>query len=282
MRYGTPVLPDIYEFTDFRQYLSAWFLAKKETNRRYSHRMFARHAGQKSPSLLLSVIEGRRNLTPATVDGFIAALGLTAPEASFFSHLVQLDQAKTADARNRAWRKIAATRRFREARVVEGAGMSYLSHWFIPATRELAACADFRADPEWIAKTLRPEITVPQARRALDTLVALGMMEVHPSGKATLREASVATPHEVADLGVHNYHNGMLDRARDALLDFPQEERHFLGVTIAIPEGMLPTLKQELNAFQAHVLDLCDEAQPAAERVFQVNLNLFPLSAGPQ
>ena len=127
---------------DYRAYLRAWFEAKKEHNPRFSHRLFARLAGQKSPSLLLHVMEGRRNLTARTTEAFVKALSLRAGEAQFFRLLVDLDQADSEEARNEAWDQISATRRFREARPIERGSVEYLSNWALPATICCAAWSD--------------------------------------------------------------------------------------------------------------------------------------------
>ena len=69
----------------------------------------------------------------------------------------------------------------------------------------------------------------------------------------------------------------MIARAEEALTAFKAVERHFCGVTVAVPETLLPRLKAELNQFQERLLAMCDEA-PGADRVVQLNLQLFPLS----
>ena len=148
-------LPQVHRYLDFRKFLGDWFTAKKQLNPKFSHRMFARLAGQKSPSLLHHVIRGDRNLTAFTTEAFARAMKLPASEAAFFGLLVKLGQATTDEERNEAWERIAATRRFREARTVEGAGFEYLSHWYYPAIRELALRPDFVADPDWVAERLR-------------------------------------------------------------------------------------------------------------------------------
>lgn len=271
-------VPNVYEYLDFRRYLGDWFASKKQRNPKFSYRMFARMAGQKSPSLLHHVVRGDRNLTAATTEAFVRAMKLSVPDAAFFGLLVQLGQATTDTERNDAWERIAATRRFREARLVEGAGFAYLSHWYYPAIRELAHRDDFRADPAWIASTLRPRITAAKATRALRELMAMRLLVEH-EGRVRPAEASVVTPHEVAGLAVHNYHAGMLARAREAIDAFDPEERHFGGLTVAVPADLVPRLKEELVAFQERVLNLCDSASGASDQVYQVNLHLFPLSA---
>ena len=143
--------------------------------------------------------------------------------------------------------------------------------------RELAQRADFVADPAWVARQMQPRITPAQARDALETLFELGML-VEEEGRVRPADVSVATPHEVAGLAAHNYHQQMLDRARDAIEGADPEERHMLGITVAIPASLVPTLKAELDAVQERLLHLCDEHATEAERVYQLGLHLFPLS----
>jgi len=268
---------NIYRYVSYRRFLDDWFRARKRSNPRYSHRLFARRAGIRSPSLLGEVIAGRRNLSPTTVEGFISALELRTGEASFFADLVRFDQATSAARKNKAWERIAASRRFRSARPLDAGMMRYLSNWYIPAVRELAWCPGFMAEPRWISEALRPRITVAQARDALETLHALGMLVEDDDGIRPA-ETSVATPHQLADLGANNYHRQMLGRAADAIETVEPDERHLCAVTVAIPVALLPTLKAELDAFQERLLHLCDARISEAEQVVQINLTMVPLS----
>ena len=270
--------PNIFLSLDYRAWLRDWFTAKKAANARFSHRVFARRAGQKSPSLLLHVMEGKRNLTPATQESFAKALGLNEEEAAFFGLLVQLAQADAPDERARAMEQVCATRRFREARKLAGDAYEYLSHWYFPAVRELATLQDFRADPQWIADTLRPRIRPDEAQAALDALVRLGLLRPLEGGGLGPADASVATPHEVWALAVYNYHHAMIERAREALSTTPGSERHYCALTVSLTAESLPRLKRELDAIQERLLELCDGAPGPRVQVYQLNLNLFPLS----
>ena len=270
--------PDIHAYLDYRSFLRDWFQAKKAANRRFSHRAFSRLAGQKSPSLLVDVIDRRRNLTASLVEAFIRAMKLTAAEGEFFAALVRLDQAGTATERNQAWANIAATKRFREAQRLEGAGFEFLSHWYYPAIHELARRDDFVADPAWIAKTLRPTIKVSEAKRALKALLDLQLLERGDDGSLRPRDVSVVTPHEVAGLAARNYHVGMLERAGESIDGFDPDDRHLCGVTVAIPSSLVPKLKLELDAVQERLLDLCDSTDESRDMVVQIGLHVFPLS----
>ena len=277
MRRG--IEPELYSYLSYREYLRDWYAARKAADKRFSHRLFARRAGVSSPSLLNEVIGGRRNLTPRTLEGFLNALGLDEDGGAFFTALVQLDQAETDDERNEAFRTVESSRRFRGARRIEGAAFRYLSNWYYPAIRELALCGGFRDDPDWIRKQLRPTITAAQAREALEALFDLGLLE-REGDEVRVAEVSVATPHKVRGLAANNYHKQMLERASDSVEGSSAEERHLLGVTVAIPESLVPVLKKELNAMQERLLHLCDDEVDRAERVVQLHLCLVPLSRG--
>lgn len=269
---------DVFDFLDYRSFLSAWFEARKAANSRFSHRQFARMAGQKSPSLLIQVIQRKRNLTDATAQAFAAAMKLDEPQTSFFLALVELDQAESDEARNEAWARVSAERRFRAARKVEGDAWTYLSSVRYPAVRELAALPGFRDDARWIARTMRPPLSEDDAQAALDLLFGLGMLQRDANGVVHPVDVSVATPREVGTLAVHNYHRESADRAKEAIGTVAPSDRHFLGLTVAIPPELVPEIKAQLNALQARLLDLCDSSPALKRRVVQINLHMFPLT----
>jgi uncharacterized protein (TIGR02147 family) len=271
--------PDLFATLDHRRFLADWFAYKKAINPRFSHRVFARLAGVKSSSLLLLVMQGKRNLSPAVLAGVCKAMGLDAEEHEYLAALVELDSADDPDEKSRVFARLSGMRRFQAARRIEGEGFRYLSVWYLPAIRELATLAGFRAEPAWVAAQLRPQISPAEAAEGLALLQRLGMLVPDDTGRLRPVDQSVVTPHEVAGLAVHNYHRGMLSRAADAITAFPPAERHLGAVTVGVPTRLLPQLKRELAAFQEHLLDLAEGHAAEADLVVQVNLQLFPLSA---
>lgn len=271
--------PDLFTYLDHRAFLRDWFDWRKVENKRYSYRVFARMAGLRTPSLLVHVINGERNLTASSAEAFMKAMRLDDEERAFFRDLVELECGGTPDVRNAAMERISATKRFREARQIEGEAWRCLSHWYYAAIHELVRVPGFRADPRWIAGTLRPPITEAEAATALAELQSLGLLVQGEDGRLRQADASLVTPPEIMGLAANNYHRGASRLAGESVTAFPAPERHLLGVTVACSAALVPTLKAELNALQARMLDLCDAEGVDPERVFQVNLQLFPLSA---
>ncbi|MCB9681732.1 MAG: TIGR02147 family protein [Alphaproteobacteria bacterium] len=272
----TPV--DLFTYLDYRAFIRDWFEARKRSDKRFTHRHFLGLAGFTSSSALINVMSGTRNLSPESTESFARAMELDPEERAFFRALVALDQAATDDERNEAWALISAERRFRSARQLDGEAVRFLSQWVMPAIHQLAARDDFSDDPAWIAAALRPVVSEDVAREALASLQLLGLLARDEGGRLRPANVSVVTPREVEHLAVCNYHRQMATRALESVAAFPAEERHLLGVTVAVPAELVPQVKQELNRMQARLLDLCDSAEAPADRVYQINLQFVPLS----
>lgn len=269
--------PDIFAYLDYREYLADYYTAAKANSRAFSYRWFSRRAGFSSPNFLKLVIDGQRNLGTDSVDRFADALGLDASASEFFGNLVAFNQAETADEKNEAFERVAASRRFRRARRLDRAFFDYLSNWYYPAIREMVARTDFREDASWIARQLVPRITAAQARKALELLLELGLLERDTEGRLTRGEASLTTGHEVRSLAIANYHRQMLERASDSIDLVDRDRRDISALTVCVQPERVAELKARIQAFREVLLDLCDR-DDSPTVVYQLNLQLFPLT----
>lgn len=270
-------VPDIFTYLDYRAYLRDHYAAGKENVSAFSYRYLARRAGFASPNFIKLVIEGDRNLGGDSPERVAGAFGLGRDESEFFYKLVAFDQASDTTERNEAYASIAASRRFRRARRIEHDAFEYLSHWYYPAIRELAARDDFQDDPGWIARQLRPKIRPRDATRALESLFRLGLLVRGEHGHISRGDPSVTTGHEVAALATRNYHYEMLDRARDSIESFGRDARDVSALTVCVPTKLVGELKARIHRFREELLELCDSSEDP-DVVYQLTVQLFPLS----
>jgi hypothetical protein len=82
---------------------------------------------------------------------------------------------------------------------------------------------------------------------------------------------------------VFAYHRGMHARAALALDRLEADPAYvdqtlFLGLTLAVPAGLVPLLRRRLAELQQELLGLAHPSGPV-DRVVQINLQLFPLAA---
>lgn len=269
--------PEIYAYLDFREYLQAYYDAAKANIPAFSYRYFSRKAGFKSPNFLKLVIDGQRSLGPESVDRFAKALKLTEEEHDFFRALVAFEQARTPDEKNEAFERVAASQRFRQARRLDRGMFTYLSRWYYPAIREMAARPDFRDDPAWIASELLPTISPEQAAEALELLFELELLERGDDGRISRGAPSLTTGHEVRSLAIANYHRQMLERAAGSIELAASTQRDLSALTVCIADPTVADVKQRIHTFREQVLNRCDEDSDASA-VYQLCIQFFPLT----
>ena len=60
---GTPKLPSLGDYSDYRKYLNDYYRFKKANDRNYTYSIFSARADIRSPNYLKLVVEGKRNLS---------------------------------------------------------------------------------------------------------------------------------------------------------------------------------------------------------------------------
>ncbi len=268
---------DVFGYRNYRQFLSDYYHLRKKTEYGFSYRRFARSVGLRSPNYLKLVSEGARNLTAEMAARFAAACGLKGEGAVYFCDLVAFNQAGSEPERERCYERLRGHRRYRTVFKLDAAHARYHGHWYIPAIRELAASPDFRADPKWIARRLRPRIAPRDAKRALDVLLELGLLA--DDGAGGLRQSAPLLSTGEGPLGHHivSYHRAVLERAAEALELFTRDEREFGALTLRISEQRFEAIKDQLYQLRQQLLQ--DSAEDTDARlVVQLNVQLFPLT----
>lgn len=270
--------PEIYQYLDFREYLRAYYDAAKEAVPAFSYRYFSRRAGFSSPNYLKMVMDGDRGLTEKSLNQMVRGLELDKDEARFFNALVKFNQASTVEEQNACFEQVAASRDFRSARRIDQSMFEYLSCWYYPAIREMAARPDFQADPGWISENIFPPIKKSQAKEALALLFEMGLLEER-DGAIVRGEPNLTTGHEVRSLAVGNYHRQMLSKGADSIETVPREHREVSGMTMCISNETFAEIKERIHAFRESLMEVAErDAGGSPDRLYQLSLVFFPLS----
>ncbi len=273
----------IFDHLDVRAYLGAVYADRKARSRGWSYRAFSRRVGVASPNHLKRVIDGERDLAPEMAVRYAQVLGLDPAASAYFCDLAAFSRATTSAEKNAAYQRLTTSRGYRRAQKLEMAHAAYHASWWIPAIRELAARPDFRPEPEWIAGQLLPPIRPKDAAEAMDTLISLGMVAVHPDGSVHPGASVVTTGPETRGLHIGNYHRAMMERAAASIDLVPREARDISSLTFCVGPGRLAEIKDRVQRFRKELIGLTAD-ETAGDQVIQLNIQLFPLSqpaAGP-
>ncbi len=269
--------PDIFTYLDFRLFLKDAFEALKAGAPRLSYRTFAKKAGFSSPNFLQMVIHGKRSLNSTYAIAAAKGFKLNKQETEFFQNLVGYGQSRNLDEKNLFYQRILRNKRYTAVKTLDKSQYDYYSHWYIPVIREMLIHKGFDGRSEWIAERIYPRITPAQVDSALALLQALDLVGKDPeSGKWRQTDSVVATDSEATSLAIRNYHMAAIQLGHNSLKTFAQRDRDIRSVTIGLSEAGFADLKARLEIVWKEVLDFAG-AQSEVEKVYQVNLQLFPL-----
>jgi len=270
--------PDIFTYSEYRIFLRDAFDALKAGAPKLSYRTFAKRAGFSSPNYLQMIINGQRNLSSTYTVSAAKAFKLNRQETEFFQNLVAYNQAKSLDEKNHFYQRILRNKRHATIKTMDKSQYEFFSQWYIPVVREMLTHEAFTGDAAWIAERVHPRITAAQVESARDLLLRLDLIRRDPvTGKWLLTDVVISTESEATHLAMRNYHMSAIQLANDSLKVFSPRERDIRSVTIGLSESAFGELKSRLESVWKEVLDFAG-TQERADAVYQVNLQLFPLT----
>lgn len=265
-------------YTDYRAYLRDLIAERRRKGQPASNRWFALRAGMQSSSWLSSLLQGRKGLSQASAAKLSKALGHTPLQTRYFAALVEFNQAKGAAERQDGFLKLQAMARLSDPQLMRETQYGYYSAWHHSAIRALLAMAPFRGDYAALGAALRPPIPAQEAQRSVKLLLDLGLAETGPDGPLRVTAAAITTGRKTSALQVDLFHQQTLRLAMESMDRFAKSERELSSMTLGIAPELLPMVKDILADARRRIGELA-EASETASRVYQVNMQVFPLSA---
>jgi uncharacterized protein (TIGR02147 family) len=267
----------IQKYTDYRRFLGDYYAYRKKHNRNYSYRVFCRKSGINSPSFFRDVVHGKRNLTANTIEAFIRGLELNELDARYFRALVLFNQAKSSQEKQLYLEKMRGlTRQVSQVNVPVNL-YDYYAQWHLPVLRELACLLDWDEDYKMLARHVEPRITVAQAREGIAFLVQKGFIQKNGDGRYVQKNPAITSGAEVCSLGVRRFNKHMATRAQDAIEEYSPAERDMRTLVVGVSSEGYRLIKEEIREFVRRVVRIADD-DAAADRVYNVNMHVFPLS----
>lgn len=276
-----PKLPVLWDYTDYRKWLSDTFQARKAIHSWYSYGMLANRAGFKARDFLLRVMRGERNLSPKGAERLATALELTRKECAYFLALVRYGQARTDREREEAWSRVEETLSKGGGacgpRLLTALHREIQSCWHALALRSLLEMQPDSGDWKTLGKRLHPPQTAATVRRDAEILERGGLLEKQADGLWHATEKAIATSPEVGAPAVRQFHRDCLELASLSLESVPVERRNVSGLTLGISSRTYERLCQRLQEVREEFARMADTDEDADE-VYQLTFAFFPFS----
>ncbi|MBL8029283.1 MAG: TIGR02147 family protein [Fibrobacteres bacterium] len=266
----------IYEYSDYRKYLKEYYEFNKAQNGNFSYRYLSMKAGINSASFFKAVIEGERNLTKQTILKTCVAVKLTDKDAEYFENLVFFNQAKSLKEKNVYFDKLIQYQKLKSHKIVNAAEYAFYEEWYHPVIRELAPLIDFKDDFELLASKISPVILPKQAKASVNLLLRLGFLKKE-RGRYHQTDPVITSGNSIRAHQIVNFQIKMLQRAIEAYESCAVEERMMSSTTVGISKEAFEYFKKKIRELRSHLLEIA-RTDEKSDRVYQMNINLFPVT----
>ena len=267
------LLPNIYDYIDFRKYLEEYRTARSSFDSRFTHYYICHRLGMKnSRSYFNNIIRGRKNISAETVGKLIELLEISSDEANYFRALVNYDQTRQPGEKKYYLDQIVNLNNTPRKIIDEGA-FQYFTTWYHPVIRELLETFDFDDDYPALAKRVDPPLSAGQARESIALLKKLNLIDKNELGFFKPNDKVVSTADSVQNLLVEQYQLLSLERARDRIVTNKNGHKT-TTMTIAVSRCGLEHVLEHMSRLRSSIRSLAHKDEHEDKKVYEVILHI--------
>ncbi len=271
--------PLVFDYTDYRAFLSDSLDYIQTKNPKYSATAFVRQAGfgENSRGYFALIMSGKRNLSSSTILGFAKTLKLNEKETFHLENLVHYNQSTTEKEKTLYFERIQKSMRGKSSKAFEilQSQYNYFSQWYMVAIREMISLNDFKEDHNYIIKKLKFKVTRKELEQAIYDLLNLGLIQRNTDGKLVLSSSFVTfTDSSMNYTVVNKLHAQFLDRAKEALDEIDYQNRSASCVVLATDKDNFQQIREEIKAFREHILNKYGSENKKVDCVLNIGIQL--------
>ena len=246
------MIPDIYQYDDFRAFLRDCFDAKVLEEGKYSQRRFARESGFSNPGYFNDVLKGFKPLSENAVEKMAQTFGMKSNETEFLKLLTTYGQTRTEGRKTAIYKQILSRRNRSRFTRLNPAQSRYYQDYRYALVRGAIEILDFRGDYEQLGAFLDPPIPALTIKNMVRDLCEWKLVEQGAGGRyRTL--SSIVEPHPTL-LGMSRALNSeWLGQAKEAVHRLPREKRYVSTMILNISDRLHGELLEMIERFREEV-----------------------------
>ena len=263
---------DLHVYGDYRLFIKDFYESKK-ANGSFSLATLARKVGI-SRVAVKYIIDRQRHISEEHIDAFCEALNLGGAQANYFASLVKFNKAKTTGQRNEHFKSMLRIRGSPlQDRLIDSSSIGYFQEWYYPAIAELSFVEGFRKNPAWIATRLYFKVSPEKIAKALSYLEANGYLKGSSAVQGRVKTADEISSHIGTQFLLRQ-----TELARDAIETQSKQDREVFALTISVDAKKFALAKQMIVTFRHQLHDMLASTDDTAERVIQINMQMFTVA----
>ena len=268
-------MPNIYDYTDYRDIIRDFYLEKKKTNAKYSYSVLGMAIGLNA-SHVFCIVEKKRNLPVRCVPAVKKVLGLTGRAARYFDLLLSASRTKSEKSKTEILAKALLLRDVKKHQL-EDKELKYLRDWWTPVIRALIEVNQGKVDAKSIAESMEPNIGEEKVQESIDLLRELGFILPLGNDRVKIADSHINIAGEERAQAIRQFQAAVMQIGARSLDVIPPEDRDISTLTMAVDQQGFEEIKSMIQEFRKDVQIRVDKCGKPT-RVLQMNLALFPVA----
>jgi uncharacterized protein (TIGR02147 family) len=200
-----------------------------------------------------------------------------AKEIAYFEALVGFNNASTNQDKNRFFGEMVHLRGRSAVKFIDHQQYEYFSEWYHAVVRELVTHGGMGCDADKISQCIDPVVSSAKVKKSIALLQELGLI-YEVDGVWHASDKVLSSEYQIQSVALKNYHTGMLERAVESLDNHTSDEREFQGLTLSVSKATFMQMKNRIRSFSDELLAMAASETVEADEVYQINLQMFPLT----
>jgi len=280
-------VPDLNSYMDYRKYLADFYAYKREMTKKdlrpYSYQMFSAAANIKSPQYLRLIIDGKRNLSDDMVGKFAKALSLNKEQSDQLKMLVQFTQATDPAERNRYLKELMEMRVSQKIKSgeIDSKTFEKIPGWVTWILYSMVDQKGVNFDPQQLKQLLGEKATLEEITESLNKLLESGELKKDElTGEIKKARPLMENADNIPVALVRKLQAELLYLGMESLFQDDPLEREFGTVTLSLTEKEFEEIKFKLRQMRKQLTkdNSIARAQAPGERIYQLNIQLFPVT----
>jgi uncharacterized protein (TIGR02147 family) len=228
-------------------------------------------------SYVIKVLQKGLHISSKKIDAFIKLLDLDEPASKYFETLVHFGRAKSVSQQKLYFERLFSLSSIKAQRL-ELHQYEFFQKWYYSAVWTIINCVPFDGDFHALAEICMPAITVWEAKRAVRLLEKLELIKKNEDGKHYTTGQNLSTGWKWLSQIIEDNQREMIRLAGESIGRFDKDARDISTITLGIDEKVMPEIREHIRQFRMSLIKLVN-SYAGTGRVYQLNVQLFPLSA---
>jgi uncharacterized protein (TIGR02147 family) len=265
----------VFQFLDYRAFLLAHFEERKAESSWYSFKIMGDSVGL-DQSQVFRILQGQLHVSKAALPRFLTYLNFQGPAAEYFTLLVAFGRArKDAEART-LFAEILSLRGSRSSTLEDGQ-LNLYSEWHHSVVRALLGALSITDNYQLLGQSLSPPITASQAKKSVELLRRLKLVERDNNGVWKLTDKNITTGSTYQSLIVRQYQAHSLRLAEESLDRHPKELRDINVINMAVDAQAFQDCVAILKHARSQIRDRIEKVNNP-DRILRLASALFPVA----